>query len=276
MTKRIPHKRHVRIKEFGANMSKEMSPQKEYIELSNGSLEDGIFQINTDQNGFVYNPRFEKGADAPVYVLGDSFVESVFVPEGRRFCDQLSRKMAKTAPRQFLNGGYSGATSLNLLDTLINKIGCQENAAVILILPSNDTLSLRSARGFWDYGSQRYSPILPVTDDAPTPVPLAENIHQLAAVLKVFAHTCSAFSLDLFFATTAFVQSDYEQLPWFKARHKAPGSYEALLVDRRKMNQMMRDVARATRTEIIDLETSMTDPQMFYDDVHLNEAGSQA
>ena len=39
-------------------------------------------------------------------------------------------------------------------------------------------------------------------------------------------------------------------------------------------NQVMRDVASATRVELIDLEHIVSKPGLFYDDLHLNAEGS--
>lgn len=269
--------RHIRIKEFGGGTVRDMVPQAEYIALSDGSISDQNYRITTTDDGFIYNPSFRKGQENPVFVLGDSFVESSFVPQGKRFCDVLTRKMSKTIPREFLNAGYSGATSLNLLDTLINKVaGYGNRPAVVFVLPSNDVLSLQFEGGYWDMSNQRYSPILPVSPVKATSVDLEENIHQLSSIMKVMAQTCNAFSMDLFFATMPYVQTDFDALPWFVSRHKTVDVYEGLKAKRRKVNQVLRDTAQRQRVELIDLEASMQTTSHFYDDVHLNETGSAA
>ncbi len=278
METRKGKKRSIRIKDFGTGAVLKKSPDDAYMKMVNSSLSQGSFWLTTDSNGFIIDPSCQDGGDAPVFVFGDSVVESTFIQQGRRFCDLLTKKMAaEGCPRQFLNGGYSGATSLILLNAMINKVGCQENAAVLLILPSNDTLAMGFKGGLWNSSSQRYSPVLPTDGQAEEACPAEKNLHQLESVLRSFACTADAFSLDLYFATTPFVQTNYSDQPWYQARfRKTPGRYERLVAARRLSNQVMRNVARATRVELLDLEKLISDISFFYDDLHLNEVGSAA
>lgn len=278
MEKRKFPPRHIRIKEFGIDAVLEKIPDSAYLEVTNDSLSHDTFVLTTDSNGFIIDPNSLDGADAPIFVFGDSFVESTFVQQGRRFCDLLTRRMATAGtPRQFLNGGYSGATSLLLLNALINKVGYRKNSTVLLVLPSNDTLAMGFERGLWDYSSKRYSPILPVDGADCRQCPATQNLPQLEGVLRAFAATARSFRLDLVFATTPYMQRAFEGEPWFLARYsKTPGRYERLIDARRRSSEVMRRVATEAGVHLLDLEVEFNEPAHFYDDLHLNSAGSAA
>ncbi|RVT80650.1 hypothetical protein DXV76_20985 [Rhodobacteraceae bacterium CCMM004] len=278
-------KRHIRIKEFGAEGVRIMRPTPEYLELTNGTLPDTDYTITTDADGFVCDPDADAdparapGAARPLYVLGDSLVESAFVPQGQRVADRIGQGLAaRGIARRVLNGGYSGSTSLNLFDTIINKIGPREGAAVLHVLPSNDVLSMRDDDGFWNMGSQRYSPILPARKAPLEPAaPWHPSPAQLRMTLKAMARTADAFGIHLFFATTPYVRRGYERLPWYRKRHTDGGeSYDALIASRSANNTILREVAGLCRVPLVDLEVAMGDPRHFYDDLHLNTEGSQA
>jgi lysophospholipase L1-like esterase len=270
--------RQIRIKDFGVDAVLKKVPDPAYLEVTNDSLSHDTFVLTTDANGFIIDPNFLDGADAPVFVFGDSVVESIFVQQGQRFCDHLTRRMASAGtPRQFLNGGYSGATSLILLNALINKVGYRKNAAVLLVLPSNDTLAMGFERGLWDYSSKRYSPILPVDGADCRQCPATQNLPQLEGVLRAFAAVARSFRLELMFATTPYMQRAFEDEPWFLARYsKTPGRYERLIDARRQSSEVMRRVAAETGVHLLDLEAEFNEPTHFYDDLHLNTVGSVA
>ena len=263
----------MRLKEHGRNSVRYMEPSKSYISLTNGTLELGKYLLRTDENGWIVGPA--QSMEAPVYVLGDSFVESSFIPEGKRFTDIMTRKFAHTKkPRTVVNGGYSGATSLHMFNTMVNKVQPSKGASIIHILPSNDTLCLRKGHGFWNESDQRFSPVLPIDGKETVSTDIRENLTQLEGVLKGFAAWAAAFSMSIYFATTPYVQTEYENLPWFLKRHKVPDVYEKLKAHRRLSNDVMRKVAKMTHVQLVDLEVLLTDGQFFYDDVHLNELGS--
>ena len=270
--------RYIRIKDFGINAVLEKVPDSAYLEITNDSLLHDTFVVTTDSNGFIIDPSFVEGAESPIFVLGDSFVESIFVKQSHRFCDLLTRRMAIAGtPRQVLNGGYSGATSLILLNTLINKIGYRKSSTVLFVLPSNDTLAMGFERGLWDYSSKRYSPILPIDGTDSKQCPVTQNLHQLEGVLRAFAATARSFRLDLVFATTPYMQRAFESEPWFIARYsKTPGRYERLIDARRQSSEVMRRVATEEGVQLLDLEVDFNEPLHFYDDLHLNAAGSAA
>lgn len=268
-------KRHVRLKEFGIHVDRELAPSEAYLRDTNGSIDAGPYRLRTDERGFITSAEAEAARGPEVYILGDSFVESSFVQEGRRFADRLCALDAEGAGRRFVNGGYSGATSLNILSVILNKVLPAPGASLLYVLPSNDVLSLYNPRGFWNRADKRYSPLQPAQAEAVSGrVPLLENLGQLGAALSAVVGLARAFNLKLYLATCPYVSRDYEDLPWHRSRHREPGRYAALIADRARANAVLRETAARLHVPLVDLHHLLDDPAWFYDDVHLNETGS--
>jgi lysophospholipase L1-like esterase len=268
-------KRHIRLKEFGINVARDLAPAEAYLRDTNGTIDAGPYRLRTDAEGFITSPQAAEAEGAPVYLLGDSFVESSFVQEGARFADLLCGLDAGGEGRRFLNAGYSGATSLNILSLVLTKILPAPGGSLLYVLPSNDVLSLYNPRGFWNRADKRYSPLQPAqAESASGPLPLRHNLGQLQATLTALVGLARAFNLKLYLSPCPFVSRDYEDLPWHRARHRAPGAYAALIADRDRANAVVRETAARLHVPLIDLNALLDDPQWFYDDVHLNAAGS--
>lgn len=85
-------RQHIRLKEFDHNIKKYHVPTDEYLrgapQLNNGRA----YCQQTDENGFIktgncFSPDFT------IAVVGDSFVENIFVDELSRFESVLERFM---------------------------------------------------------------------------------------------------------------------------------------------------------------------------------------
>lgn len=270
--------RYIRVKDFGAGVSRDYTPAEKYLELANESLTNEVYTITTNERGFAFDPAHAGGAENPIFVLGDSFVESVYVPQGARFCDLLTQKWHHSGhERLCLNGGYSGSTTLIILNKLINQIGPNKQASVIFVLPSNDALALQFKGGYWNYANQRYSPILPIDGSDDKSCNMSENLWQVESALNMLIDAARHLGHDLHLATTAFVQSDYERQPWHKARYaSSPGRYETRMQKMSQANAILRKVASERGVGLLDLERDLADPTHFYDEVHLNRQGSEA
>lgn len=268
-----PVRRHIRLKEFSPLVQRSMSPTEDYLSQTNGTLPPGNYKLTANADGFLIDPKHAKRPGPKLFVLGDSFVECSFIHEGSRFCDVLNQKLGP-APGVCFNAGYSGATSLNLYNVLINKIVDKDPHSVLFVLPSNDPLSLLNGNGYWNLNDRRYAPVLPVRRGPPAVGEFEQNAGQLAPLLETMCGLSDAFGFNLHLATTPFVSTQYEELAWFRRRHKTRETYEGLMERRRVLNQVVRNTAQKCRKDLIDLEAILTDTEMFYDDVHVNEQGS--
>ncbi len=117
-------RRAVRLKEFPPSSVIHNTPPDWYLLAKDSTLVNREYVIRTDQNGFILSGPNVKSAEIQVIVLGDSVVEGMYVDEGARMCSCLESSLsgAVGTPIQVLNGGYSGATTLHLFNTFLNKV----------------------------------------------------------------------------------------------------------------------------------------------------------
>lgn len=269
-----PPKRAIRLKEFGPNVTRDVSPTPQYLRHTNGTLEAGEYRLETDEDGFIVAPDYRDRKGPKTYVLGDSFVECSFIQQGNRLCDRMNAHPAMGDGKVF-NGGYSGSTSLHAFNTLMAKVVPFGPSDVIYVLPSNDVLSCLLQGGFWTMTDKRYATVLPVPNRPFGSDRFEDNVAALGPVLRMFAQAARAFDFNLTFATMPFVQSDYAQLGWFRIRHKTEDVYRDLMDKRHTANAIMTQVAADEGVRLVDLGASLA-PSQYYDDVHLNEAGCVA
>lgn len=268
-----PVRRHIRLKEFSPLTQKSVSPAEDYLSQTNGTLLPGDYKLTANADGFLIDPRHAKKTGPKLFVIGDSFVECSFIQEGKRFCDVLNHKLG-SSPGVCFNAGYSGATSLNLYNVLINKIVDKAPHSVLFVLPSNDPLSLLNGNGYWNLNDRRYAPVLPVRRGPPVVGEFEQNVRQLSSLLEAMCGVSDAFGFKLYLATTPFVSTQYEKLAWFRRRHKTRETYEGVIERRRALNQVVKNTAEKCHRNLIDLEAILAAPEIFYDDVHINEQGS--
>lgn len=274
---RTPARRHLRLKEWLPSSDRQMRPAAEYLAATDGTLRDIEYRVRTDADGYILPPAADAaGSDEAVIFFGDSFVESVYVPEEQRFpaAVQQALQQAGVAAR-CLNAGYSGATTLHMLMALLGKVGRQPKTTIVLVLPSNDVLALIKKGGFWCRVDKRYAPVVPVSDATEAPSqPL--DIADLQAVLNLFVDACRRLRLELVLATFPHRSADFAADPWLPRRFKNAANYARLLEWRRSVNAVARAVATRLGLPFVDLEALVsTHTELFYDDLHMNEAGSE-
>jgi len=267
-------RRVIRIKEFGTNIDRVLSPSEDYLSQTNGTIVGDSFRLRTDRNGFLFNPNMGWPTGDRVYILGDSFIENSFIEEGGRLCDVMTKLDAERGRRRFLNCGYSGSTSLHLFNVLCNKVISDADFSLVFVLPSNDIFSLRNEGGYWNDRDKRFSPIIPPVPGEVVLGDFTENLIQLKRMITAFVRMGAIHHFDLFLSTCPFVSSNFEELGWFRRRHRQVAVYEQLIEQRRSANRVVREVAEAEDVPLIDLERILADPTLFYDDVHVNLEGA--
>tara|TARA_R110000796_G_scaffold252457_1_gene386866 strand:- start:20 stop:496 length:477 start_codon:yes stop_codon:yes gene_type:complete len=141
--------RVVRLKEWGCNLKTFKRPSGKQISLATSELEEKDYDLNTDVNGFITNSLLSDRClrEKDIVLLGDSYVESLFVDEDRR----MNAVIEKLAPNvNVLNGGYSGATSLHLVNIVVNKVIPLNPAYVVIFVPTNDQRVQFIENGYWN------------------------------------------------------------------------------------------------------------------------------
>ena len=270
----LPTRRAVRLKEFGTNIQRILTPTPQYLRQTNGTIAEEAYRLETDPDGFILASGHRSRSGDRTYVLGDSFIECSFVQEGSRICDLMNTQLGQQ-PGVVLNGGYSGSTTLNILNGLINRVLPRSPRNVIFALPSNDVLALIEHGGFWNLRDKRYSPIMPIENRVTGTNDFEANAAALAPLLALFCQTAREFSFNLTLTTMPFVSTDYQKLGWFRIRHQTEDVYEALVTKRHHVNAILRETAKAQGVNLIDLAALLT-PDLFYDDVHMNAQGCRA
>lgn len=273
---RAPIRRHLRLKEWIPSVDRQMRPAADYLAATDGSLRDTEYRVRTDSDGYILPPPTElNGIDDSVIFFGDSFVESIYVPEDQRFVAGIQAALQRAGvPARCLNAGYSGATTLHMLMSLIGKVGRRPKTTIVLVLPSNDALALIKKGGFWCREDRRYSPVVPVPEGVEAPAqPL--DIADLQAALNLFVDACRRLRLDLVLATFPHRTADFTADPWLPRRFKSAANYARMLEWRRSVNAVARAVANRLALPFVDLEALVSaGTEWFYDDLHMNEAGS--
>jgi lysophospholipase L1-like esterase len=274
---RVPARRHIRLKEWRPNLDTVARPPPDYLAATDGSLADADYRMRTDAAGFILPPASAEAPDAPaIFFFGDSFVESTYVAESERFPAAVqARLLTMGRPARCLNAGYSGATTLHLLLALLAKVGPAPGATVCLVVPSNDALALVKEGGFWTCTDKRYAPVIPVPEVAPPPGrPL--DLADLEMTLRLFADACGQLRLRLLLATFPHRTGEYGADPWLRRRFKDATNYARILGWRRAVNDLVRKVAGERSVPLIDLDAALSaESRWFYDDLHMNAAGSR-
>jgi hypothetical protein len=125
--------RAIRLQEFAPSSIIRYTPPDWYS--ADSSLERRQYLLRTDENGFILSGPEPVNSTKNLIILGDSTVEGMFLDEDARFCSKLETQIVETLgiSVRVLNGGYSGATSLHLYNTFINKIIPLHPIGVVLL-----------------------------------------------------------------------------------------------------------------------------------------------
>lgn len=270
-------RRSLRLKEWQPLIDRQLRPAPDYLAASDGSLRDIDYRVRTDADGYILPPHADLDDIADTLIFfGDSFVESTYVPEGQRFVAAIQTILRDIGvPAHCLNAGYSGATTLHMLMSLLGKVGRRPATTIVLVIPSNDAFALIKEGGFWCRGDKRYAPIVPVPEGITVPAqPL--DLEDMQAVLNLFVDACRRLRLDLVLATFPHRTATFTNDPWLHRRFKSAANYERAHEWRRSVNKVGRAVANRLNIPFVDLEAIVsTRTEWFYDDLHMNETGSQ-
>lgn len=258
-------------------LDRQLRPTPDYLAATDGSLRDIEYRIRTDADGYILPPPVDlDGVTDRIIFFGDSFVESIYVPEEHRFVVEVQSILRDAGqPVRCLNAGYSGATSLHMLLALIGKVGRCPATTIVLVIPSNDAFALIKKGGFWCREDKRYSPVVPVPDGMKvSSQPL--DLTDFRATLNLFIDTCHRFRLRLLLATFPHRTADFNTDNWLQRRFNNFDNYERVKELRRSVNAVARSISKRLNTPLVDLEMLVsTQTNWFYDDLHMNEAGSK-
>lgn len=270
-------KRIIRLREHAPSSDRTINPDANQLAVSD-SLSPGPFRIRTDENGYILSGR-TVSSDVRTIVLGDSFVECSFLHQEARICSLLEMMGAgagKNVIGQVLNAGYSGSTTLNLLNCLLNKVLSKPPERLIFILPANDAYAHRYASTYWNT-SEYYSPISPANSElASAELGGYESLsgEDCQRLVLLIAEACSLFSVEIVVGTFPH-QRNYEAWPFLAKKYPSRNWFESVVSARRSLNDCIRVLCREKSIPFVDLELLLDGRvDCFYDELHMNEVGA--
>ncbi|GHD11844.1 SGNH/GDSL hydrolase family protein [Zhihengliuella salsuginis] len=266
--------RSIRLKEQTPRIDVWHTPPGKYRRGTDGSLARGPFRARTDGQGFLITGNTGLRGHA-VYFLGGSFVESMYADEDRRFVSQVERALRDEGPsHRCFNAGYSGATTLQLINVLVNKIlpVLRPNDTVVFFVPQSDSDVVDREGGYW-LKTARHAPIIPVADEkyiAPVVGPQFEQTTQLLELVQAIRLT---FRINLVLVASPMRNEEPESA--YYARRFTAGTSERVVALRRGLISSVRRYARSSPGLPFIDAAAMLDghPELFYDDLHLNHEG---
>lgn len=270
--------RKVRLKEWGQLVDTTKTPTDEYILKTDGSLEKRAYRVRTDAEGSILTGISPNGvADSYVLMLGDSFLESLFIDEESRFPAIAERLLKQSGINvEIWNGGYSGATSLHLFVNLITKYLKFHNKIKMLIFfqPSCDVGPLHHKTGYWN-NHPFYAPILEGRNSDKGLFNSKFDLEHLACLHNSLHAVCKNYSIPLHIVKTPFKNMSWEDDSYAKKVFNNEEHLEERKFTLRSMQLKAELVARKNDAKVLDLMEIMDRmPELFYDELHLNEKGS--
>jgi lysophospholipase L1-like esterase len=248
--------------------------KNEYAKSANDTLKVTEYTLNTDVNGFIRAKNSPVLSERNIVVLGDSVVECLFLSEQNRMCAIAEFELAKRGTNMaVVNGGISGATSLNLLNVFLNKIVPLHPTGVVLMSGAIDIDVAIHPDSFWSeepYISPiRYSPEITPREWKPIP----SNYDSRSKLLSIFMYAAKEFEIPFMLSTFPHSMTEIE-LQSFRTGGGLIGNNA---ISRLAANNNTRQFALLHKVPLLDLESILDfDQSLFYDSLHLNESGGQA
>ncbi|WP_347108234.1 SGNH/GDSL hydrolase family protein [Paenarthrobacter sp. S56] len=251
-----------------------MRPRPEgYLEATDGTVGDGPWRVRTDEHGFIMTGNDVPDDAPPLVFLGDSFVEATFTPEDVRFVSQVERYLQNDGLNyRCLNGGYSGATTLQLFNVFLNKVVplVGRGGKVVFFLPQSDLPIYFRPHSYW-YPTDRYAPLLPPVEPIANDLPRGSSA--LTAILGLAVWAAQEFGVDLILVSSPHRHATREEDAYLAGRISAD-QHLSLVQRRDDIRTAVQKFVATSGVTFIDADTEFLDkPEAFYDELHLNDPG---
>lgn len=266
-------RRLIRLKESTPNLDSMRDRPNGYLEATDGTVGEGPWRVRTDEHGFIMTGNEVPAEAPPMVFLGDSFVEATFTPEDVRFVSQVERHLLSDGLGfRCLNGGYSGATTLQLFNVFLNKVVplVGRGGRVVFFLPQSDLPIYFRPHSYW-YPTDRYAPLLPPVE--PTAKELPKGSSALTAILGLAVWAAQEFEIDLVLVTSPHRHATRQNDPYLEKRI-SQDQHDSLVQRREDIRSAVRQFVANSGVKFIDADTEFLDkPWTFYDELHLNDEG---
>lgn len=272
----MSERRTIRLKESTPHSDRWRTPTKGYLDGTDGSLGEGPWRLRTDEHGFIETGN-QTSPDWPgIVFLGDSFVESTFSPESDRFVSRVERHLNGEGTNvRCLNGGYSGSTTLQLFNVLINKVIplVGRGGTVVFFIPIASDLPIYFRPHSYWYPTDRFAPLVPpFTPPAPD---LPRGVAALESLLRLVISAAEEFDINLVLITSPHRHAERGQDAYLD-RILTEAQANSLATRRRDVIGAAISVAEATGVKFLDAASAFVQhPDKFYDEVHLNDQGQE-
>jgi len=271
-------KRQIRLKEWGVNCDLWKTPGSQYIARTE-NLPNDYYRVRTNSSGFIISGRNWEAPRLPSETwifLGDSFLECLMIPESVRLTARIEKKLSQAGLQvQCLNGGYSGATTLHLVNVLLNKVISLSPARVFFFVPTNDARVLDLPGGYWR-DDKLHSPFSPAHNRSEESYKERSNDQSLPALLELVHTICTNWRIKLTLVTTPHRHIGYSHDEWLQRRFPAEQHFKKIAKRRSGINSTVRRFASTMSLPLIDLERLAKDYKKYsYDDLHLTAQGSE-
>lgn len=271
-------KRVIRFKEHIPLSYKSFTPSDAYRRTTDHTLGTGPFIARADVDGFLRTGN-DTAHDCPkVILLGGSFVESMFVPENIRFASILERRLSVAGhPRRVLNGGYSGNNTLQITQSVISKLPAivDSDTIVLLCIGQSDAEVLLTTGTYWS-PQPRIAPIQPPSPTASFfDEPAEETLRRVTSLAISSALT---LGLRTGIIVAGFRDGDFSFDPVLRSTHRRNrAAYERTVETRRMIQRVGSELAREAGVPTFDAHRATLNgsPELYYDNMHLNERGQE-
>ncbi|MDO5747733.1 MAG: SGNH/GDSL hydrolase family protein [Actinomycetaceae bacterium] len=266
--------RYIRLKERSPELNREITPPQQFIERADETLESGPFLMRTDNNGFIVTGNdMDHENSIPIVLTGDSFVESSFCHEGQRFIDRAERLMPGY---KLLNGGYSGATTLQLFNVMLCKVYplFGEGGNLVFFVGQSDADILNRQGSYWT-NERLWSPIVPNCRPASSNVP--KSVEAVEKMVEIVIQTSRILGINLLMAISPFRDADFkEDLVYRNLFRRDFELFQKRMRDRYSIRETIVRKCDEYKCNYVDFqELTNGEPSWFYDDLHLNRKGHE-
>jgi len=247
-------KRNVRLKEFLPNVRRTYVPSDAYLDPRPALARGQGYLVQTDGFGYVTHGR-SRNCQGKIVLLGGSFIEGIYVHESERLSAVVEEELLGNGyPYDVYNAGVSGATNLNIYNSLVNKIIYDQPEAVVIVTSSNDMAALRYKDGYRN-GSKFHGNTVPESLEEWAYDSIDDNFDQIDFMLSLMDFTCKRRGIKLFLCTFPEIKPNAELT---------------------KINQAVRTYCKANDVDLIDIDAHLPkDDRLYYDKLHVNSDGAK-
>lgn len=247
----MKEKRSIRLKEVGASVRRLNFPPQQYLVGRTGLSTGYGYTFLTDDDGLALTALPAALDDRDIFLVGGSSIEASYCDINKRASFLLQEKLLSVGVGNVCyNMGASGCTSLNLFNSIVNKL-IGRTGDVIYFIPSNDVRAFEFKKGYINR-SKYFANVIPAKNELGDSRLFDQNKQQLLSMLSMLEFFCKEFGFRFFVSGVIHRDEDlrYQQL-----------------------NEMAEKFCRDRGIDFIKIGNYPK--ESFYDSVHLTAIGNE-